>query len=160
MQKGCCLACLVLQLGSPALHGVPFLPLPPADGQGHSKTERGCQECGGQEPWAATGGVHLASSLPGVGPEHAPQTLNPRVNACPLPRCLRRLSMVAKDASGAEAGKAELPLVVAGELVVGEATVRVRGGNAAGVTAKLTYPEPMGKPIALTSGATLEACTS
>ena len=70
---------------------------------------------------------------------------------------MRRLSLVAKDGDGAEAGKAELPLVVSGELVVGEATVRVRGGEAAGVTAKLTYPEPMGKPVTLTSGATLEA---
>ena len=34
---------------------------------------------------------------------------------------MRRLSLVAKDESGAEAGKAELPLVVSGELVVGEA---------------------------------------
>lgn len=70
---------------------------------------------------------------------------------------MRRLSLVAKDGDGAEAGKADLPLVVSGELVVGEATVRVRGGEAAGVTAKLTYPEPMGKPVTLTSGATLEA---
>ena len=70
---------------------------------------------------------------------------------------MRRLSLVAKDGDGAEAGKAELPLVVSGELVVGEATVRVRGGEAAGVTAKLAYPEPMGKHVTLTSGATLEA---
>lgn len=34
---------------------------------------------------------------------------------------VRRLSLAAKDGSGAEAGKAELPLVVWGELAVGEA---------------------------------------
>ena len=34
---------------------------------------------------------------------------------------MRRLSLAAKDVDGAEAGKAELPLVVSGELAVGEA---------------------------------------
>ena len=46
--------------------------------------------------------------------------------ACPKPATLtlqrmRRMSMAAKDGSGAEAGKAELLLVVSGELAVGEA---------------------------------------
>jgi hypothetical protein len=69
----------------------------------------------------------------------------------------RRLNATAKDASGARVGAAELPLVVTSGLALGEAAVRVRGGDAAALSKTLAFPAALERPLALPASATLEA---
>ncbi len=65
--------------------------------------------------------------------------------------------MAAKDASGARVGAAELPVVVTAGLALGEAAVRVRGGDAAALSKALVFPAALERPLALPAGSTLEA---
>lgn len=67
--------------------------------------------------------------------------------------------MTAKDGeSGAVMGASELPLVLTAALAVGEAAVRVRGGEAGEALSKrLTFPQALAQPLVLGPGATAEA---